>query len=68
MAFYTEFKNLTTGLYVSDITEFADAIVGTQFQRLNGLIYVKNSSGLFDVAEAIPNLTIYDINENIIFP
>jgi hypothetical protein len=68
MAFYTEFKNLTTGLYVSDITEFASAAVGTKFQRINGLIYVKNSSGLFDVDEAIPNLKIYDINNNIIFP
>jgi hypothetical protein len=68
MAFYTEFKNLTTGLYVSDISEFASAAVGTQFQRINGLIYVKNSSGLFDVDEAIPNLKIYDINDQIIFP
>lgn len=68
MAFYTEFKNLTTGLYVTDVTEFASAAVGTQFQRLNGLIYVKNSSGFFDCDEAIPNLTIYDINNNIIFP
>lgn len=68
MAFYTEFKNLTTGLYVSDVTEFASAAVGTKFQRLNGLIYVKNSSGLFDVDEAIPNLNIYDINDVKIFP
>ena len=68
MAFYTEFKNLTTGVYVADVAEFAAAPIGTKFQRLNGLIYEKNSSGFLDVAEAIPNLTIYDINDSVIFP
>jgi hypothetical protein len=58
MAFYTEFKNLTTGLDVVDISEFAAASVGTEFTRLNGISYVKNSFGFLDIIGTTDKLPI----------
>lgn len=68
MAFYSEFKNLTTGLYVVSPGEFAAATIGTKFQRLEGQVYIKNADGQLDIAEAIPNLVIFDVNDTQIFP
>jgi hypothetical protein len=68
MAFYHEFKNLTTGQDVTSADEFAAASVGTKFQRLEGQVYIKNADGQLDIAEAIPNLVIYDVNDTQIFP
>jgi hypothetical protein len=58
MAFYTEFKNLTTGLDVVDISEFASAPVGTEFTRLNGISYKKNSFGFLDIIGTTDKLPI----------
>lgn len=68
MAFYNEFTNLTTDLIISSISEFDAAAVGTRVKRINGDIYVKNSDGIWDIDNQIPNLTIYDQNDNQIFP
>lgn len=45
MAFYSEFTNLTTGLSLTSMSEFASAAVGTQFERNTGDVYQKASDG-----------------------
>lgn len=45
MAFYSEFTNLTTGLALTSMSDFASASTGTEFERNTGDVYVKNSDG-----------------------
>lgn len=56
MAFYSEFKNLTTGLTLTSMSEFSSAAVGTQFEKVSGDIYEKASDGtLFKVVQTFYN-------------
>lgn len=56
MAFYSEFTNLTTGLALTSMSEFASAVVGTQFERNTGDVYEKAADGtLFKVVQTFYN-------------
>jgi hypothetical protein len=56
MAFYSEFKNLTTGLTLNSMSEFASIAVGTQLEKASGEVYEKASDGtLFKVVQNFYN-------------
>jgi hypothetical protein len=58
MAFYSDFKNLTTSLTLTSMSEFASVAVGTQLERSTGDTYEKASDGtLFKVARTFYSKT-----------
>lgn len=48
MAFYQFYSFKATGVALTAVTDFTNAAVGTQLEKVTGDVYVKSASGIFD--------------------